>query len=133
MISFIISYLIFHYSFLFFHQRLFSNSHLILFSSSEFNILYIRVRSMITKTTDTTEEETVYPLRYYYTELSFCAVMLSLFRPFGENENQNEGENDDEENNGILDKSDGHKNRYSNGKFTSLLLFVLLIYSTVHL
>ena len=52
-----------------------------------------------TKATDTTDEDAIRPLRYYYSELSFCAVMLSLFRSFGENED--EVEDGDEDNDDV--------------------------------
>jgi hypothetical protein len=49
------------------------------------------------KGTDNNEDDTVHTLRYHYVELTFCAVMLSLFHSFGDHENENENDRDDGE------------------------------------
>ena len=57
-------------------------------------------------------------LRYYYMELTFCAVMLSLIHSFGDHENGNDNdgddgnggdENDDNEDNGTQGKNNSQK------------------------
>lgn len=81
------------------------------------------------KGTDSNEDDTVHTLRYYYMELTFCAVMLSLFHSFGDHENENDNdndgeegdENDDNENNGTQGKTNTQKHGNSNHKLTALL------------
>ena len=98
-----------------------------------YNLPYLRYIccSAVMKGTDSTDDDTVHTLRYYYMELSFCAVMLSLFHAFGdheienENENEHDGEdgeeNNDNENNGTQGKTTCEKHGNSSVKSTVLL------------
>ena len=104
---------------------------LIYFLRFTHNIIFVyscNISATTTKTTDTTDEDAVRPLRYYYNELSFCAVMLSLFRSFGENEKEVEvgdGVEDDEDvndDNGTQGKINSQKHDNSNDKINNISL-----------
>lgn len=105
---------------------------------NKYNFIYLFIHlyngsATTIKTTDTTDEDAVRPLRYYYNELSFCAVMLSLFRSFGENEKEVEdgdGVEDDEDvndDNGTQGKINTQKHDDSDDKLYYLSLYLLLI------
>ena len=100
---------------------------------NKYNFIYLFIHlyngsATTIKTTDTTDEDAVRPLRYYYNELSFCAVMLSLFRSFGENEKEVEvgdGVEDDEDvndDNGTQGKINSQKHDNSNDKINNISL-----------